>query len=183
MRYELRRLVLRLADKPFIIVREEALCLLCEEEASVVAMRPVEKAAPFLSGPVGDSMSCVLGLDAVVSCDGGVTAGDVGRCVSVGDERRDMELSGVDTVVSGIFSGGGLCDLDRVSGGGDTNVSRVDTVVSGDSVSRGVVVHVAGMSLAGDGDTVVSGVDEPVCSDSLVMTADELDMCACDSLC
>ena len=182
VRYELRRLVLRLADKPFIIVREEALCLLCEEEASVVAMRPVEKAAPCLSGPVGDSMSCVLGLDAVVSCDGGVTAGDVGRCVSVGDERRDMELSGVDTVVSGIFSGSGLCDLDRVSGGGDTNVSRVDTVVSGDSVSRGVVVHVAGMSLAGDGDTVVSGVDEPVCSDSLVMTADELDTCACDSL-
>ena len=155
VRYELRRLVLRLADKPLIIVREEALCLLCEEEASVVAMRPVEKAAPCLSRPVGDSMSCVLGLDAVVSCDGGVTAGDVGRCVSVGDERRDMEL---------------------------TNVSRVDTVVSGDSVSRGVVVHVAGMSLAGDGDTVVSGVDEPVCSASLVMTADELDMCACDSL-
>ena len=119
VRYELRRLVLRLADKPFIIVREEALCLLCEEEASVVAMRPVEKAAPCLSRPVGDSMSCVLGLDAVVSCDGGVTACDVGRCVSVGDERRDMELSGVDTVVSGIFSGGGLCDLDRVSGGGD----------------------------------------------------------------
>ena len=180
VRYELRRLVLRLADKPFIIVREEALCLLCEEEASVVAMRPVEKAAPCLSGPVGGSMSCVLGLDAVVSCDGGVTAGDVGRCVSVGDERRDMELSGVDTVVSGIISGCGLCDLDRVSGGGDTNVSRVDTVVSGDSVSR-VVVHVAVMSLAGDGDTVVSGVDEPVCSDSLVMTADEFDVCACDS--
>ena len=181
LKHQLRRLVLRLADKPFIIVREEALCLLCEEEASVVAMRPVEKAAPCLSGPVGGSMSCVLGLDAVVSCDGGVTAGDVGRCVSVGDERRDMELSGVDTVVSGIFSGGCLCDLDRVSGGGDTNVSRVDTVVSGDSVSRGVVVHVAGMSLAGDGDSVVSGVDEPVCSDSLVMTADEFDVCACDS--
>ena len=87
MRYELRQLVLRLADKPFINVREEALCLLCEEEASVVAMRPVEKAAPCLSRPVGDSMSCVLGLDAVVSCDGGVTAGDVGRCVSFGDTR------------------------------------------------------------------------------------------------
>ena len=179
-RHELRRLVLRLAGKPFILVREEALCLMCEEEASVVAMRPVEKAASGLSGPVGGNMSCVLGLDAVVSCDGGVTAGDVGRYVYGGDERRDMELTGIDTVVSGIISGG-LCDLDRVSGGGDTNVSRVDTVVSGDSVSRGVVVHVAGMSLAGDGDTVVSGVDEPVCSDSLVMTADEFDVCACDS--
>ena len=83
-------------------------------------------------------------------------------------------------ILSGSISGG-LCDLDRVSGGGDTNVSRVDTVVSGDSMSRGIVVHVTGMSLAGDGDTVVSGVDEPVCSDSLVMTADEFDMCACDS--
>ena len=178
-RHELRRLVLRLAGKPFILVREEALCLMCEEEASVVAMRPVEKAASGLSGPVSGNISCVLDLDAVVSCDGGVTAGDVGRYVYVGDERRDMELTGIDTVVSGIISGG-LCDLDRVSGGGDTNVSRVDTVVSGDSVSRGVV-HVAGMSLAGDGDTVVSGVDEPVCSDSLVMTADEFDVCACDS--
>ena len=40
-RYELRRLVLSLAGKPFILVREEALCLMCEEEASIVAMRPV----------------------------------------------------------------------------------------------------------------------------------------------
>ena len=101
--------------------------------------------------------------------------------LSVGDERRDMELGGVDAVLSVIISGG-LCDLDRMSGGGDTNLSRVDTVVSGDSVSRGVVVHVAGMSLAGDGDTVLSGVDEPMCDDSSVMTAGELDMCACDIL-
>ena len=59
---------------------------------------------------------CVLSLDAVVLGDGGVVAdsGDVGRYVSVGDERRDMELGGVDTVVSGIISGG-LCDLDRMS--------------------------------------------------------------------
>ena len=92
-----------------------------------------------------------------------------------------LNLCGIDTVVSGNTSGG-LCDLDRVSGGGDTNVSRVDTVVSGDSVSRGVVVRVAGMSLAGGGDTVVSGVDEPMCGDSLVMTAGELDVCACDTL-
>ena len=181
-RHELRRLMLRLADKPFIIVREEALCLLCEEEASVIEMRQVEKAASCLSGHVGGSRSCVLSLDAVVSCDGGMTAGDVGRYVTVGDERRDMELSGVDTVVSGIISGGGLCGVDSVSGGDDTNVSRVDTVVLGDSVSRGVVVHVAFMSLAGDGDTVVSGVDEPMCGDSLVMTAGEIDVCACDGL-
>ena len=60
-----------------------------------------------------------------------------------------LNMCGIDTVVSGNISGG-LCDLDRVSGGGDTNVSRVDTVVSGDSVSPGVVVHVAGMSLEGE---------------------------------
>ena len=35
--------MLRSADIPFIVVREEALCLMCEEEASVVEMRPVEK--------------------------------------------------------------------------------------------------------------------------------------------
>ena len=152
-------------------------------EASVIEMRPVEKAASGLNGSVGGSMSCVLSLDAVVLGDDGVIAdsGDTGRYVSVGDERRDMELSGVDTVVSGVISCG-LCDLDRVSGGGDTNVSRVDMVVSGDSVSRGVVVHVAGMLLAGDCDTVVSGVDEPMCGDSLVVTSGELDLCACDSL-
>ena len=45
VRHDLRRLVLMLSDKPFIAVREEALCLLCEEEASVVEMRPVEKVA------------------------------------------------------------------------------------------------------------------------------------------
>ena len=43
VRRELRRLMLRSADRPFIVVREEALCLMCEEEASVVEMRPVEK--------------------------------------------------------------------------------------------------------------------------------------------
>ena len=40
-------------------------------------------AASGLSGPVGGNMSCVLGLDAVVSCDGGVTAGDVGGLLLV----------------------------------------------------------------------------------------------------
>ena len=37
-------------------------------------------------------------------------------------------MCGVDTVLSGAVSGG-LCDLDRVSGGGDTDMSGVDTVV------------------------------------------------------
>ena len=59
----------------------------------------------------------------------------MGWYVSVGDVScgGDMELCGVDTVVSGAVSGG-LCDLERVSGGGDTDVSGVDTVVS-DAVS------------------------------------------------
>ena len=62
----LRRLILRSADRPFIVAREEALCLMCEEEACVMQMRPVEKAALALSGPVGGSVSYVLGLYAVV---------------------------------------------------------------------------------------------------------------------
>ena len=57
VRHELRRL--RSADKTFIVVREEALCLMCEEEARVVQMQPVEKVASVLSGPVGSSVSCV----------------------------------------------------------------------------------------------------------------------------
>ena len=84
--------------------------------------------------------------------DGGVSSGAVGRYVSVGDASvpcgGDMESCGVDTVLSGAV-GGGLCDLDRVSGGSDTDVSGEDTVVSGavsgclcdlDSVSRGGIV-------------------------------------------
>ena len=134
VRDELRRLMLRSADIPFIVVREEALCLLCEAEASVVEMRPVEKLAPALSGPVGGSVSYV----------------------------GDLEFSSIDTVVSDNVVVSDACDVDSMSIGD-------------------IVVHVAGMSLAGDGDTVVSGVDEPVCSDSLVMTADEFDVCACDS--
>ena len=45
----------------------------------------MEKAAPALNGPVGGSVSCVLGLDTVVLCDCGVSSGAVGRYVSVGD--------------------------------------------------------------------------------------------------
>ena len=42
----------------------------------------------------------------------------------------------VDTMVSGAVVGG-LCDRDRVSGGGDTDVCGVDTVVSA-AVSGGL---------------------------------------------
>ena len=55
------------------------MCLMCGEEARVVQMRPVEKAAPSLSGPVGCSVSCVLGVDAVVLGDGGVSSGAMDR--------------------------------------------------------------------------------------------------------
>ena len=143
---------------------------MCKEEASVVEMRPVEKGASGLSGPVRGSMSCVLSLDAIVLGDGGVSSGAVGMHVSVGDVSVscgcDMELSVIDTVVSYAVSGG-LCDLDSVSGG-DTDVSGVDTTVSDacdiDSMPRGdMVVRVGEMSLSGGGDAVVLGVDESVC--------------------
>ena len=95
-------------------------------------------------------------------------------------------MSDVDTLESGAISGG-LCDLDRVSGGGDTVVSDVDTVVSDavsvclcdlNSVSPGdTVVRVGEKSLSTGGDTVVLGVDEPVCGVSSMMTAGEFDVC------
>ena len=162
---------------------------MCGEEARVVQIRPLDKAAPPLSGPVGGSVSYVLGLDALVLGDGGMSSGDVGRYVSVGDVSvswgGDMELCGVDTVLSGSVSGG-LRDLDMVSGGDNTDVSCVDTVVSAavsgymcdlDSVSRGdIVVSIDELSLSGGGDAVVSGVDESVCGVSSVLTAGELDV-------
>ena len=193
VRHELRRLMLRSADKSFIVVRGEVLCLMCEEEARVVQMRLVEKTAPVLSDPVGGSVVCT-GF-AVVLGDDEVSTGAVGRYVSVGGVLvscgGDMDLCGVDTVLSGAVCGG-RCDLDRVSGGGDTDVSGVDTVVSGavsgclcdiDSVSRGdLVVHVGDMSLSGDGDAFVSGVDESVsCVNSADVLADGiLDRCGSD---
>ena len=79
-------------------------------------------------------MPCVLGLDAVVLGDGGVSSGAVCGYVFDGDLsvscEDGMELCDVNNVLSGAV-GGGLCDLDKVSGGGDTDVSVVDTVVSG----------------------------------------------------
>ena len=159
VRRELRRLMWRLANKPFIVVRGEALCLMCEEEDRVVQMRPVEKATPALSVPVGGGVADVLGLDAVVLGDGGVSAGAVSRYVSVGD----VSVSGVggpvgccvDKVLSGAV-GGGLCDLDRVSGGGDTDVCGVDKVLSG-AVSGGLCDL---DRVSGGGDTDVCGVDK-----------------------
>ena len=134
---------------------------MCEEEARFVEMRPVAKAAPASSGPVGGSVSYVLGLDAVVLGDGGVTADyvDVGRYDSVGGVScgGDMELCGVDTVLSGTVNGG-LCDLDRVSGGCDTDESGVDTVLS-DAVSGGLCDL---DRVSGGGDTDVSRVDAAV---------------------
>ena len=177
---------------------------MCDEEARVVQMRPVEKAAPALSGPVGGSVSCVLGLDAVVLDNGG----DVS--VSRGG---DMDLCGIDTVLSGAVSGG-RCDLGRVSGVGDTGVSGVDTLVAAtvsgslcdidrvtggvdtlvsatvdgclcdlDRVSRGdLVERVGDISLSRGGDAIKSGVDEYVCGVSSIMTADGLDVCGRDSV-
>ena len=92
----------------------------------------------------------------------------------------DMKLYGVDTVLPGAVSGS-LCELDRVSGGYDTDVSGVDTVVSGadtDRMSRGdIVVTVDEMSLSGGGDAVVSGVDESVRGVNSVLAAGVLDLC------
>ena len=56
---------------------------MCVEEARVVQMRLVERAAPTLNGPVGGSVSHVLGLDAVVG-DGGESSGATSRYASVG---------------------------------------------------------------------------------------------------
>ena len=82
-----------------------------------------------------------------------------------------MESCGVDTVLKGAVSGG-LCDLDRMSGGCDMDVSGIDTVVSGavseclcdiDSVSRGeVLVRVGEMPLSGGGGADVCGCDSLV---------------------
>ena len=106
---------------------------MCEEEARGVQMSPVEKAAPVLSGPVGGSVSYVLGSHTVVLGDGGVSSGIVGMKVYVGDVSGggDTDVSGVDTVVSCAVSRICLCDLDRVSVGGDMKLCRVDAALSG----------------------------------------------------
>ena len=187
VRRELRRLMWRLADKPFIVVRGEALCLLCEEEDRVVQMRPVEKATPALSVPVGGSVADVLSLDAVVLGDGGVSAGAVGRYVSVGDVSGVGDPVGccVDKVLSGAVSRG-LCDIDRVSGGGDTDVCDVDKVLSG-AVSGGLC-DLDGVS--GGGDTDVCGVDKvlsgavsgDLCDLDRVSGGGDMDVCGVDAV-
>ena len=201
VQHELRRLVLRSADRPFVVVREEALCLMCEEEARTVQMRPVvEKAAPALSGSVGGSVSNVSVGDVSVSCEGDMELFGVDNVLSSAvsgglcDQDRvsegvDTDASGVDTVSGAVI--GSLCDLDRVSGGDGTDVSGVDTVSGAvsvclcdlDSVSPGaMVVRVGEMMLSGGGEAVVSGVDVPVCGVSALMTAGEHDVCCCGSL-
>ena len=84
-----------------------------EEDARVMQMHQVEKAAPALSGAVGGIVSYVLGLDAVVLSDGEVSSGAMGR--SVGDVSVSSRVV-FDTVVSGAVSGC-LCDIDSVSRG------------------------------------------------------------------
>ena len=83
----------------------------------------------------------------------------------------DKNVCGVDTVLS-CAVGGGLCDLDRVSAGGDTNVCGVDTVLSG-AVS-GCMCDVDRVSR---GDKVVG-----VCDVSMY-EGGELDMCVVVSWC
>ena len=63
VRRELRWLMMASADKPFFVVREESLCLMCDEEDRIVQMRSVEgNATPALSVP----SVCVLLLLIVV---------------------------------------------------------------------------------------------------------------------
>ena len=154
VRRELRWLMWRLADKPFIVVRGEALCLLCEEEDRLVQMRPVEKATPALSVPIGGSVADVCGVDKVLS---GAVSG--GLCDLDGvSGGGDTDVCGVDKVLSGAVSGG-LCDLDRVSGGGDTDVCCVDAVLSS-AVSGGLC----------DLDRVSGGGDTDVCCVDAVLS-------------
>ena len=205
VRHDLRRLMLRSADRPFIVVREEALCLMCEEEACVMHMRPVGKAAPGLSMHVGGiSVSGVSGVDTMIS--GAVS---VGLCdLDMLSGGGDTGVIGVDTLVAATVSGG-LCDIDRVTGVGDTGVSGVDTLVSAtvsgslcdidsvsgdvdtvlsgavssglcdlDRVSRGdLVERVGDISLSRSGDAIMSGVDESVCCANSVLAAGILDSC------
>ena len=139
---------------------------MCEEEARVVDMRPVEKAAPALSAAVCGSVSCVLGVDAVVLGDGGVLSGVMGRYVSAGDLDN---VSGGDIVVR-------VSDM-SLSGGGDPVVLGVDGSVCGvNRVLADSILNLCGI------DTVVSSVDEPVCGDNSVVTAGEFDVCVCGSL-
>ena len=167
---------------------------MCEDEACVLHMQPVENVASGLSEPVGSRVSCVLGLDDVVLGDGGVSSGDVGMYVSGGDVSvpcgGDVELCGVETMVPGAVSGC-QCDIDSVSRGDlVVRVGEMSLSGGGDGVVSGVEESVCYInSVLADGvldlcgvDTVVSGVDEYVCGASSIMTADEHDVCGCDSL-
>ena len=146
---------------------------MCEEEARVVQMRPVEKAVPGLSGPVGGSVSCVLGVDAVVLGGGGVLSGAVGRCVYVGDVAvsagGDIWSCEVLPLCCRVLSVAVCVNLTaRVSGDGDTVVSNVDTVVTG--AISGVLCYLDRVS--GGGDMDVSGVD--------TVMSGAVSVCLCD---
>ena len=150
-------------------------------------LRPVENVASALTGPVGGSVSHVLGLDAVLLGDGGMSSGAVGRYVSAGDvpvsEGGYTDVSGVDTVVSGAVYGY-LCYLARVSRG-DTAMSVDDMSLSGGggAAVSGVDEYVCGVnSVVSAGVLDLCGGDEPVCGVSSVMIASELDVCGCDSV-
>ena len=150
--------------------------------------RPVEKAAPPLSGPVGGSVSYVLGLGDVVLGDGGVSSAAVGMYVSVGDVSvaggGETNVSGVDIVVSGADTNRvSRCDIVvsvgdiSLSGGDDAVVSGVDESVGGvNSVMAAGVLELYGV------DTVLSGVDESVCGVNSVMSAGIIDLCGVDTL-
>ena len=114
-------------------------------------MRPVEKAAPALSDPVGGSVSYV---DDVVLGDGGVSSDVVGRYVSVGDVSGGgdiVELCGVETVFSGVNS---------VVTAGELDVCGYDSIVSDEVGSSGFEAVVS----VGD---VVACDDDPLLPDAV----------------
>ena len=106
VRHDLRVLMLRSADRPVIVVRGGgAMCLMYANEARVKQMRPVEKAAPALSGPVGGSVSYVLGLDDVVLGDGGLSSGAVsGRCYNFKKANRETFTTTLDNGITSLAS-------------------------------------------------------------------------------
>ena len=96
-----------------------------------------------------------------------------------------MELCGVDTVLSDAVNGG-LCDIDRASGGGDTAVNDVDTVVSGaisgglcdlDRVSEGGDTGVSGVATVVPGAVIVCLCDlDSVSPGDIVVRVGELSL-------
>ena len=172
--------MLRLADKPFIVVREEALRLMCEEEASVIEMRQVEKATSGLSGPVGGSVSYVSvgdmefsSIDTVVSgvndhvCGDSLamTAGEFDVCACDSDSSvmtaDEFDVCACDSDSSAMAAGElDVCACDRFvsDGAGDSSGADVvdDVVACGDDTLLHDVVRVGGW-LSMVGDTLMCG--------------------------